>query len=72
MTGFQTLLYKEVLRFWKVAMQTITAPILTAMLYLLIFGHVLEDHVQVYPDVRYTSFLIPGLVIMRSPTARPR
>lgn len=64
MTGFQTLLYKEVLRFWKVAMQTITAPILTAMLYLLIFGHVLEAHVQVYPDVRYTSFLIPGLVMM--------
>ena len=64
MTGFRTLLYKEVLRFWKVAMQTITAPILTAMLYLLIFGHVLEEHVQVYPDVRYTSFLIPGLVMM--------
>src|SRR3954470_3399670 len=64
MIGFQTLLYKEVLRFWKVATQTITAPILTAMLYLLIFGHVLEDHVQVYPQVRYTSFLIPGLVMM--------
>jgi ABC-2 type transport system permease protein len=64
MTGFQTLLYKEVLRFWKVAMQTITAPILTAMLYLLIFGHVLESHVQVYPEVRYTAFLIPGLVMM--------
>ncbi len=64
MIGFQTLLYKEVLRFWKVATQTITAPILTAMLYLLIFGHVLEEHVQVYPDVRYTSFLIPGLVMM--------
>jgi ABC-2 type transport system permease protein len=53
-----------VLRFWKVATQTITAPIMTAMLYLLIFGHVLEDHVQVYPGVRYTSFLIPGLVMM--------
>jgi ABC-2 type transport system permease protein len=64
MTGFQTLFYKEVLRFWKVATQTISAPILTAMLYLLIFGHVLEDHVQVYPEVRYTSFLIPGLVMM--------
>jgi ABC-2 type transport system permease protein len=64
MTGFRTLLYKEVLRFWKVAMQTITAPVLTAMLYLLIFGHVLEDHVQVYPQVRYTAFLIPGLVMM--------
>jgi ABC-2 type transport system permease protein len=64
MTGFRTLFYKEVLRFWKVATQTITAPIVTAMLYLLIFGHVLEEHVQVYPDVRYTAFLIPGLVMM--------
>ncbi|HJU71136.1 MAG TPA: ABC transporter permease [Paucimonas sp.] len=64
MIGFQTLLYKEVLRFSKVAMQTITAPILTAMLYLLIFGHVLDAHVQVYPGVRYTAFLVPGLVMM--------
>jgi ABC-2 type transport system permease protein len=64
MIGFQTLFYKEVLRFWKVATQTITAPIMTAMLYLLIFGHVLEDHVHVYPGVNYTSFLIPGLVMM--------
>ncbi len=64
MIGFQTLLYKEVLRFWKVAMQTIAAPVLTAMLYLLIFGHVLEEHVQVYPGVRYTAFLVPGLVMM--------
>ncbi|HCE09211.1 MAG TPA: metal-dependent hydrolase [Oxalobacteraceae bacterium] len=64
MIGFQTLLYKEVLRFWKVATQTITAPVVTAMLYLLIFGHVLESHVEVYPGVRYTAFLIPGLVMM--------
>jgi ABC-2 type transport system permease protein len=64
MIGFQTLFYKEILRFWKVATQTLTAPIVTAMLYLLIFGHVLEEHVQVYPGVRYTAFLIPGLVMM--------
>lgn len=64
MTGFQTLLYKEILRFWKVATQTIAAPILTAMLYLLIFGHVLEEHVHVYPGVKYTAFLVPGLVMM--------
>ncbi|MES2741557.1 MAG: ABC transporter permease [Pseudomonadota bacterium] len=63
-TGFRTLLYKETLRFWKVATQTVAAPILTAMLYLLIFGHVLEDHVQVYPGVPYTAFLVPGLVMM--------
>jgi ABC-2 type transport system permease protein len=64
MAGFQTLFYKEILRFWKVAMQTLTAPIITAMLYLLIFGHVLEEHVQVYPGVSYTAFLVPGLVMM--------
>lgn len=64
MTGFTTLLYKEVLRFWKVAMQTISAPIMTALLYLVIFGHALDGHVQVYPGVSYTAFLIPGLVMM--------
>jgi ABC-2 type transport system permease protein len=57
------LLYKEVLRFWKVSFQTVAAPVLTAVLYLLIFGHVLEDQVKVY-GVGYTSFLIPGLVMM--------
>ena len=63
-TGFRTLVYKETLRFWKVATQTVAAPILTAMLYLLIFGHVLEGRVQVYSEVSYTAFLIPGLVMM--------
>ena len=64
MIGFQTLFYKEILRFWKVATQTLTAPIVTAMLYLLIFGHVLESRVQVYPGVKYTAFLVPGLIMM--------
>ncbi len=64
MTGWQTLLYKEVLRFWKVSFQTIAAPVLTAVLYMLIFGHVLEDHVQVFEQVSYTAFLVPGLVMM--------
>jgi ABC-2 type transport system permease protein len=64
LAGTRTLLYKEVLRFWKVSFQTVAAPVLTAVLYLLIFGHVLEDHVKVYGSVGYTSFLIPGLVMM--------
>ncbi len=63
-SGAGTLFYKEVLRFWKVSFQTVAAPVLTAVLYLLIFGHVLEDHVRVYDQVGYTSFLIPGLVMM--------
>ncbi len=64
MTGFVTLLYKELLRFWKVGFQTILAPMISTLLYLLIFFHVLEAHVEVYPDVAYTIFLIPGLVMM--------
>ena len=64
LAGTSTLLYKEVLRFWKVSFQTVAAPVLTAVLYLLIFGHVLEGRVKVFGSVGYTSFLIPGLVMM--------
>ena len=64
MTGWQTLLYKEVLRFWRVAFQTIAGPVLTAMLYLLIFGHALEAHVKVYDKISYIAFLVPGLTMM--------
>ena len=63
-SGFSTLFYKEVLRMQKVAFQTLLAPILTTLLYLLIFSHVLSRHVEVYPGVGYTAFLIPGLVMM--------
>ena len=64
MSGFSTLFYKEVLRFWKVSFQTVAAPVLTALLYLLIFSHVLESRVRVYDTIPYTAFLIPGLVMM--------
>ena len=64
LAGWQTLFYKEVLRFWKVGFQTVGAPVLTAVLYMLIFGHVLQDKVLVYGKVSYTAFLVPGLVMM--------
>jgi ABC-2 type transport system permease protein len=63
-TGFRTLLAKEILRFWKVSFQTVAAPVLTGVLYLLVFGHVLERHVEAFAGVSYTAFLIPGLVMM--------
>jgi ABC-2 type transport system permease protein len=64
LAGARTLFYKEILRFWKVGFQTVAAPVITAILYLVIFGHVLEGRMEVYPGVGYTSFLIPGLVMM--------
>ena len=62
--GFYTLFYKEVLRFGKVLLQTLIAPIITALLYLLVFAHVLAGRVEVFPGVVYTAFLVPGLVMM--------
>jgi ABC-2 type transport system permease protein len=64
MTGFQTLFCKEWLRFWKVRVQTVLAPVLTALLYLLVFSHALSGRVEVFPGVEYTTFLIPGLAMM--------
>jgi ABC-2 type transport system permease protein len=64
MTGFLTLLYKELLRFWKVGFQTVFAPMVSTLLYLMIFSQVLEAHAEAFPGVAYTVFLIPGLVMM--------
>lgn len=64
MTGFYTLFYKEWLRFWKVSVQTVLAPVLTALLFLLVFGHTLRNSLDPYPGVVYTAFLVPGLAMM--------
>jgi ABC-2 type transport system permease protein len=64
MEGFPTLLYKELLRFWKVSFQTVAAPILTALLYLVVFAYALGDRVRVFEQLSYAQFLVPGLVMM--------
>lgn len=62
--SFFALFYKELLRFNKVALQTVVAPVITALLYLMVFSHVLQDRVSVYNGVDYSAFLIPGLIMM--------
>ena len=62
--GFTTLLKKEVMRFWSVLGQTVTAPVITALLYLLVFAQAMKGRAPVYPGVGYTEFLVPGLVMM--------
>ena len=64
MAGFPTLLAKELLRFWKVAFQTVAAPVMTALLYLLVFAYALEGRLRVFETVTYAQFLVPGLVMM--------
>jgi ABC-2 type transport system permease protein len=59
------LFYKELLRFRRVSFQTVVAPVIMALLYLLVFSHVLESRVSVFGGrVSYTAFLVPGLVMM--------
>ena len=64
LAGFYTLFYKEWLRFWKVSIQTVLAPVLTALLFLLVFGHTLRNSLEPYPGVAYSIFLVPGLAMM--------
>jgi ABC-2 type transport system permease protein len=64
MIGTWTLFKKEMLRFWRVVFQTVASPVITGILYLMIFSHVLGDRLEVYEGVTYTSFLIPGLIMM--------
>jgi ABC-2 type transport system permease protein len=62
--GFLTLLKKEVMRFWSVLAQTVTAPVITAVLYLLVFAQAMGDRASAYEGVSYTQFLLPGLIMM--------
>lgn len=62
--GFTTLLKKEVMRFWSVLAQTVTAPVITALLYLLVFAQAMGGRASAYEGVSYTQFLLPGLVMM--------
>jgi len=63
--GFYTLLKKEVMRFWAVLGQTVSAPVITALLYLLVFAQALQGRtVAGYEGIDYTQFLVPGLVMM--------
>ena len=62
--SFWTLFTKELLRFWKVSVQTVAAPVLTALLYLVVFAYALGDRVRVFEQMSYAQFLVPGLVMM--------
>lgn len=59
-----TLFLKETRRFWNVGAQTVLAPVMTAFLYLLIFGHAMAGRAPTQGGVAYTAFLVPGLVMM--------
>jgi ABC-2 type transport system permease protein len=62
--GLQTLYMKEVRRFFKVQMQTVWAPAITTLLYLIIFTVALGSVKPKVLGVSFADFLAPGLIIM--------
>jgi len=62
--SWHMLFYKEVLRFRRVSFQTVAAPVIMALLYLLIFSHALGKVSVFGGRVSYTAFLVPGLIMM--------
>lgn len=64
MSGFLTLLEREIKRFLKVIVQTVVTPFVSSFLYLLIFGVSLGNVVRTEGGISYLAFLIPGLMMM--------
>jgi ABC-2 type transport system permease protein len=62
--SFRTLLSREVLRFTRVWMQTIVPPLLTSLLYLIVFGVALGTRIQEVNGVPYLQYILPGVALM--------
>ena len=70
--GLYILFAREVWRFLKVSIQTILTPVITVLLYLLIFSSIISRSREMLPGVNYLTFLIPGLMVMLSLCCWPR
>jgi len=62
--AINALLSKEISRFAKVWVQTILAPVISSVLFLIIFSYLLNNRIEPLPGIQYSSFLIPGLIMM--------
>ena len=62
--GLWTLYVREVTRFYKVGTQTLAAPVVTTLLFFIIFSVALEGDWRTVGDVPFTVFLAPGLIMM--------
>lgn len=62
--GFRTLLRREIHRFLRLPNQTLFPPLITASLYIVIFGYSLGGRIREIQGVPYIQFMIPGLVMM--------
>jgi len=62
--GYCTLVRKEVRRFMRIWVQTITPPAINAILYMLIFGGLIGSRIREVDGIAYMDFLVPGIIMM--------
>ncbi len=62
--GLYTLYQKETRRFMKVWTQTLAAPAVTTILFMVIFSLALGGNGRMIADMPYAQFLAPGLIVM--------
>jgi ABC-2 type transport system permease protein len=62
--GVKTLYLKEVRRFWKVGAQTVAAPVVTTLLYMLVFVVALQGARPPLHGTPFAEFVAPGLIMM--------
>jgi len=63
--GLRTLYVREVRRFWKVGTQTLLAPVVTALLYMLVFVVAVKGAAPPIEGVAFATFVAPGLIMMQ-------
>ena len=61
---FRTLLSREVLRFTRIWVQTLVPPLLTSLLYLVVFGVALGSRIREVDGVPYLEYILPGVALM--------
>lgn len=62
--AFKTLLSKELGRVFRIWKQTLLPPVITSILYILIFGVSLGSYIKEFNGVTYLQFILPGLAMM--------
>jgi ABC-2 type transport system permease protein len=62
--GVKTLVWREVKRFLTIWIQTIVPPLISASLYIVIFGRLLGERIQEIGGVPYIDFIVPGILMM--------
>ncbi|WP_340646151.1 ABC transporter permease [Phenylobacterium sp.] len=63
--GLRTLYLREIRRFWKVGMQTLAAPVVTALLYMMVFVVAAQGARTPVHGVAFATFVAPGLIMMQ-------